>query len=226
MCKKKNSYALLYIKERSLSKFYSNIKIIDEEYAFVSMNYSIGLIRLGKETIPCEFSYITKPVNGWSFLFKKYPYFPNSNKDGKMYCRIAKVSKVIHSYDIRECLLVEEDIDSNNLEYFLYKGFYKLQHLNKSKEDDLKSVYVESDKHFPKAFYSLLGKPNKGCTENEEELSFEQKTAHGKSKLYWCSGSDLKKEVESRKKTYICDNEHYGLMDALDGNPDAYWNID
>ena len=42
---------------------------------------------------------------------------------------------------------------------------------------------------------------------------------------YWLSSDSVKHEMENRNK-YPVIHETYSIMDALDGDPSAYWNIE
>lgn len=217
LCKNKGKYSLIWIKQGIQSDDFSYILPIDDEYAFV-LNNMLGLIRYGEIIIPCEYSIITKPINGWAFVFERYPYFPNSDKVNKLYARIIDAN-VSHHYisEIRKLMLVAEDIDKNKLESDLQKGYYKLlpSGIKLDEAHNLKEVHLTkgASSLFCDEFLKLLGNPT-----SKETASIDNR--------YWCSDVILRRERDSNKQNKEFEHNEFSLLDALDGDPDAFWNID
>lgn len=217
LCKNSGKYSLIWIKQRKRSKEYSYILSINDEYAFV-LNSKIGLVRYGEETIPCEYSIITKPINGWSFVFANYPYFPNSEKGDKFYIRIVDARKICsHKWEMKYAMLVAENVEKKIVEADLHKGYYRLLPSKNDivEEHDLKEVSLteKATYLFCDDFLKQLDNPLKKVI-----TSFEDK--------YWYTDIELRKKKDSSKMSRDLSPNDYSLMDALDGEPDAYWNID
>lgn len=230
VCDNRGRHAFLYLKERTLSKYYTFIRQIDDNYAYVLDNFYIGLIRNGIETIPCKFSYITRPVNNWSFVFTRYPFYPNSDKENKYYCNLVNVKKHNWEYDIRNRILVNEDIDEDDLLEDLTDGVYLLEPVKcKDESNTLKSVssrYVQLYNN--EELIKLLGN-RKDIIKVDIPLdsnSREARVIRNLKKHYWCSNDELRTEKDEKKRSVNGGFEHYGLMDALDGELSAYSNID
>lgn len=221
------SYCIIYVGKNKYSRFshpvfndntiistnYRWVKNLDEHYTFVSNGYRIGLLKDGRTVIPCDYSFITKPIDGWCFAAIEYPFIPNKETWNNYFVILCNVQK--HRYDCikREDIIIAIDnISKDNLEDMFYEGGFLLY--KKNDEDSNISSYTISKKYknfFNKTFLQLL---------NPTFFDGYTEYAH-----YWLSSNSVKNEIENMYKQPEI-NEKYSIMDALDGDPDAYWNID
>ena len=121
-----------------ISSEYRWMKVLDEHYTFVYDKDKIGLLKDGLIAIPCECSFITRPLSGRCFAAIKYPFI--LNKEGrsiyfvvlcKVYERYIKPSKdIIIAIDkISEDLLIKMFFEGDFLLIRLKMVYAKLHHL-------------------------------------------------------------------------------------------------
>lgn len=210
-CANEEKY-IICISNHIKSKNYSWTETIDEHYSFVYQN-RLGLVKDGKEVLPCDFTYISKPINGWVFLVKKYPFIPDSSTWGKYFVLLYKVKDHYYSdAEFRNSVVAIRVIEENRVKQLFNEGVFELHQIGDN-NDDLKSYAVskKSSQHFTTSFLEALGTP----VEKDETSLFNQ----------WCSAEVVEKEIKRPAKDYDS-HDYYGLKDALDGEIDAYWNID
>lgn len=114
-------------------------------------------------------------------------------------------------------MLVAENVEKKIVEADLHKGYYRLLPSKNDivEEHDLKEVSLteKATYLFYDDFLKQLDNPLKKVI-----TSFEDK--------YWYTDIELRKKKDSSKMSRDLSPNDYSLMDALDGEPDAYWNID
>ena len=223
--KKQNKYGLIYIKLKKISNFFDYIQIIDDEYAIVLDDNYLGLLRNGELVLPCSYEYITRPINDWVFAFREYPLLPNNQFEGRMYVRLIDLNngKIKYDFSIRHQLLACENVENSLIDEMLNRGMFKLNALYPAKSD-LGSICFQ----YPSNSINL----NVDITHNIGKLSenIDIKEDNGCGYHLWdyfWSVESLDRKRNPRK--YIEEEpieEHYGLLDALDGEWDAYCNID
>jgi len=204
--------SVIYMNKMTKSSYYEWTETIDEHYTFVYRG-KLGLLKDGKEVLPCEFEYITKPINNWVFIVKKYPYIPDERTWGKCYVLLYQIKDSFYSdYQFRTSVIAIKMIDKEYLEQLLYQGAFKLQKVGADSTNIKSYALIENNSDFfEKGLLDQLHKPLK----KEDEYYYN----------YWQS-CDLMKLMRERKKKNYDEQDNYGLMDALDGDPEAYWNID
>lgn len=215
LCKWKWKYIIIYLSskycETILSSEYEWIDVLDELYAIVYSKGKIGLLRNGRTAIPCDYSYITRPIGGWCFAAIKYPYTPNSKTWHNYYVIFCNVEK--NRYDCisyEDIIVAIDNIDYNTLQDVLYFGGLKLFKRDESME---MSSYTISEKY--KSFFRA---------DFLQRLSpVLERNVH--SGCYWESAESIRYSLK-RKNNVAEFYDSYSLMDALDGDPSAYWNID
>ncbi|MBR0493695.1 MAG: hypothetical protein IJJ83_08045 [Muribaculaceae bacterium] len=217
LCSNKRQYCLLYLKERIKSDYYEFIQPIDDTYAFVYDGY-IGIIKKAKLVIGCHYSYITKPVNDCVFAIRRYPFFPmNDDLKGKfyvMFLNLKKRNNCILDYELRNEVIAIEKIDKENLRALLSKGVFRLYSVNEESTSSYPVTIQKGFFHFfSEQFNKVIHKPG------------QLKKIDKKIGSYWTS-SDCMRDLKEGPKSYSDYSEHYSIWDALENDPEAYWNID
>lgn len=195
------------------SPSYKWIKVLDEHYALVYDRNRIGLLKDARVAIPCDYSFITLPIDGWCFAAIKYPFIPDKETWNNYYVILCNVEN--HRYDFikREDIIIAIDnISEENLEALLCgRGLL----LYKMKDEDSNiSSFTISNRYktcFNQTFLQLL---------HSASIESGNECPH-----YWFSANSIESEMEHMNKQPEI-HETYSLMDALDGDPDAYGNID
>ena len=222
-----SSYCIIHISEDKYSRFshpvfngntiispnYKWVKIIDEHYTFVYDNNKIGLLKDGRTAIPCDYSFITIPIDGWCFAAIKYPFIPNKETWNNYFVILCNVQK--HRYDFIErddIIIAIDNINVNVLKNMFYEGGFLLYKIKN--EDCNISSFTISNRYKNYFNPSFLHSLNQSFYEGKNEYTH-----------YWLSSDSVKTEIENMYKQPEI-HDKYSIMDALDGNPDAYWNID
>jgi len=231
LCKKgkakASSYCIIHVSEDNYSRFshpvfngntiispnYKWVKILDEHYTFVYNSNRIGLLKDGRTVIPCDYSFITIPIDGWCFAAIKYPFIPDKETWNKYFVILCNVQK--HRYDFikREDIIIAIDnINEDVLKNLFNEGGFLLY---KMKNEDCNISSFTVSKRYKNYFnQSFLHSLNQSFYEGNIKLTH-----------YWLSSDSVKTEIENmHKQPEIHDT--YSLIDALDGDPNAYWNID
>ena len=199
---------IINIEAHKKSALYSNSDVIDEHYSFIYQN-GLGLLRDGQQILSCNYEYITKPVDGWVFVVKRYPYIPDSSVWGKYFVLLWDLKKYKYDFQIYKTLVAIDVIEKDKFKELLYKGAFKLIKVGDD-VNNLNSYTLKSSdlSLFKDSFVDLIQKPRSV----NEELEYN----------YWQSAELMKEEPKPNEDIY----DHYSLMDALDGDPSAYWNIE
>ena len=202
---------IIFINKHTKSKFYTWTDTIDEHYTFVYRG-RLGLLKDGKEVLPCEFDFMTKPFNDWIFIVKRYPFIPDASTWGKYYVLLYKIKDHYYSdAELRSSIPAINIVDGDTVEQLFHNDAFEL-HLVGEDPNDLKSYAISKkfSNYFVSTFADLLSKP------------IEKDTP---SYSMWRSADMVEKEKRGKNNDYD-DHDYYGLMDALDGEIEAYWNID
>ncbi len=222
-----SSYSIISVRDDKYSRFshpvfngntiiswnYEWVKILDEHYTFVYNADKIGLLKDGRVAIPCEYSFITKPINGRCFAAIKYPFIPNKETWQKYFVILCDVNQ--HRYDFikREDIIIAIDIISKE---FLVKMFYEgdfLLYKTKNGICDTPSFIISNRyKHFFNTAFLQLMNP----------IFYDD---NSRFTNYWLSSESVSSELENKYEQPEF-HETYSIMDALDGDLEAYWNID
>ena len=204
--------SVIYLNSHIKTNYYKWTNTIDEHYTFVYQG-RLGLLKDGKEVLPCEFEYVTKPINDWSFVVKKYPYIPDKCTWDKYYVLLHQIKDCYHSdFQFRNSLVAIRIIDKEIIEELLCQGAFLLSKVGEDR-NSLKSYALMDgyQKWFEKNFIQQLHEPQ----DKKQQYYYN----------YWMS-SELMEIMKKGLNNNFGNHDNYGLMDALDGNPDAYWNID
>ena len=201
---------VVHIGSHIKSDCYYWTETIDEQYTFV-YRYGLGLLENGKEVLSCDYAFITKPVDGWTFVVKSYPYIPDKRVHGKYFVLLWDLKQYKYDFQIYKAIVAIEVIDKKDIEGLLYEGALKLYKVGED-ETSLSSYTVQNKNihRFNDSFVKMIHAPV---------------NVYEPSHTYWQSSEGMKLKKEGPIKSHY-EDDHYGLMDALDGNPDAYWNID
>ena len=196
-----------------ISRNYMWIKVLDEHYTLVYDKNRVGLLTDGHIAIPCDYSYITSPVGGWCFAAIKYPFIPNKETWNKYFVILCNVENNRYDFIKREDIIIAIDnISEENLEKMFYGGGFLLYKLNEA-DNNISSLTISNKykTYFNQNFLKLL---HPSFIESCNEYSH-----------YWFSSDSIENELSHMYKQPEI-HETFSIMDALDGNPDAYWNID
>lgn len=206
-------YALLNLEQHYLSNYYKYLIPINNEYYF-SYDVGLGLLKDYKEYLPCKFTYITRPKNGWVFIARPYPYIPYNGFENKFYVLLWNV-EVNPDFYIKYAAVVISCIDGINLHNLFKSNAFTLFQTGKDKYLlSSYSVLSEYVHWFDSSFQMSLNSP----------LSVSLIYSH----CNWKSAEDISYLLEQNEKIITQDNypEFFSLLESLDGNWDAYWNID
>lgn len=217
LCEKEYSCMIIYLRENPVKEIISSVEykwidVLDETYAISYDNGKIGLLRKGMEAIPCEYSYITKPVDGWCFAIKRYPFIPDKTTWHKFFVIFYNVEKNRYLNCYKNAIVAINNIDEKALEDALYNGGFMLY--AKDNQHDLSSYTIL--KKFTHLFRTDF------LQQLNSTYSIEKFEPTGN---YWESSDWIRYKLEKKNKMPEF-HDSYTLMDALDGDPSAYWNID
>lgn len=205
----KNNKCLMYTNGLCMTSPYTNVRVIDEHFSFV-YNGKIGLVKDGILILPCDFYYITYPVDGWVFLVLPYPFTPDKEKEGKFFTILYRLQRDASYYYFGRAyaMTAVECVDKEQIDMLINAGAFKL-HIIGNDKNSMKSFTIAQkySHYFSAEFLSKLGMP----------ISIEEKYYNVGVSISAIKPYDLPKFTEY---------EPYGLMDVLDGDPSAYWNID
>lgn len=207
-----SSYCIYNIKEASFSLSYKWIDILDSTYSFVYQHEQIGLLKNNIAVIPCKCSYITNPIDGWCFAAIKYPYTPNSDTWGKFYVILCNINE--NRYDAipyKQIIVAIDNIDEESLRDLLASGGLMLYKKDSNRKFSSFTISQQFKSFFRIDFLKMLNTP------------FYEKTFE--PKCYWQSATAYKIMLEKKYKVNSF-HDSYTLMDALDGDLSAHWNID
>ncbi len=207
------------LRDKSISGEYNALKYIDdsiyyyqykvENDLYVSIGYYFPKDKQ-KNTgiISQEHNYIliTKPVNGFCFAV---------TQDENSVCDVYLIN--IEETQMNPIKAISK-IKRNDLFDAISKG--KLLFTFDDKCESIRGINVVDKSIFDDSFASAI---------SEKEISHDGIQSKGPS--YWYSTYDVKsKEESSYHSSEYIEDEPYSwedsMMDALDGEPDAYWNID
>lgn len=224
--KKNNKYGIIYLQSKKISNYFDYIRIIDDEYAIALDNNYLGLLRNGELVLPCSYEYLTRPINDWVFAFREYPLLPNDQYKEKMYVRLIDLNngKIKYDFSIKHQLLACEDVEIALIDKMLNRGVFKLHTLYLAKSD-LSSICFQYPTNNHIIFNDEIAH-NIGKQSDNREVNEDSGCGYHLWDYFW-SVESLDRELNPQK--YIEEEpieEHYGLLDALDGEWDAYWNID
>lgn len=216
-CSQKGKYCLIYLNERKITSYYDFISPIDNEYTIV-YDGKLGLMRNGKMVVACEYSYITKPVDNWVFVIRRYPYIPNRNDLWKKYYamifNLNDGADFKYDFQLLNEVVAIEEIEMDKVESMLNKEVFLL----------LPTVDVETGDFcitINKKYFNLFSKEFQNLIHGQgEDAITDTSNFH-----YWYS-IELMKLMRDGPPKYDEDKDYYSIKDALDYDPEAYWNID
>lgn len=212
LCKREGAYSIFNLNGAFFTPFYKWIEILNTTYAYVYQNGHIGLLKKGFTAIPCKYSYITHPIDGWCFAAIKYPYTPNSETWNKYYVILCNVEKNRYDFIPYENIIVAIDnIDGSSLQNLFYSGALLLYKKGCNKDISAFTISKQYKSLFRSEFLNILN-------QNFYDGEYEHKN-------YWESAYACRLKLEYKSKANSI-QDSYSLMDALDGDPSAYWNID
>lgn len=219
LCAKNCQYCLIYINKRKVSDYFQYIMPIDDVYAYVYDGLRVGMIKNAELIIGCSFNYITNPINDCVFAVRKYPYVPDSNLSNNYYViflNLKKKTRLIYEYDLRKEVVAIRKINKDHIYPLLTKGVLRLFTVNNNSET-AGSIGITIQKgffhFFSEQFRRLVHRPGHVNDNNP------------KKHQYWISIDDMRamKEGPHKRNDY---NDNYDIWDALESDPEAYWNID
>lgn len=234
ICKRGFKYKVIYLGNNydslshyppEFSNFFDYVKPLDKDYTCVlDDDKGIGLIRKGKLVLPCAHTHITKPVNNWCFAIKRYPYYPGSDNFGCYYAILLNVKEsrmsFSESYLYDEAIVAIKRIECEKMvEKLLGEGVFNLYSLDEA-NDGIQSITVPRKylHYFSKDFCELIG--------NSDKLNISKIKI---SRCDWTSRARMGdvRDCQEPESQYLDAIDNYSrIEDALEDNPDAYWNID
>lgn len=215
----KGKHKAIRLRDKSISGEYSAVGYIDDfvyYYTYrVENDYYVGIgyyLPIDKQNntgaISQEYHYIliTKPVNGFCFTV---------TQDENDICDVYLTNiKETHQNPIKAISSIEQD----DLFDAISKG--KLLMILADGGEEMKDINVVDKTIFDESFVGEI---------SQKEIS--QDGIQDKVPKYWYSIYNVKPKKKSffQSRDYIEDEPYSwedSMMDALDGQPDAYWNID
>ncbi len=232
ICEKNNRYCVINVDERSnsstchrISQYYKNVDPFDDTYTCVLEDYNIGLVRYNELVLACDYTHITRPVNDWIFAIKPYPYYPESqfkNCYFALLLNIKDASKYRTPFQIYDALVAVKKIEGEDLEKMLNDGVFRLYSINGTNKG-IQSITVKEEflKFFSEEFCESIGDSRK-----IDGISILLSHTHT-HKDYWKSSNLLLKSLEiMAMHNDLQYEDSNSIWDALEYDPDAYWNID
>lgn len=157
-----NYHATWRKQEQKILPYYY-IQEIDSEYSYVYQyfNYGLGLSRNGKLVIPCDYNYITRPVDGWCFAIRRYPYVPGLPEWDRYYVILCDVIKKCYTWiEPKDIIDAAEDLYGDDIYSLLSMGAFRLYKIGTDR-NDLHSYTVQDKfiKIYMPSFLKLIGEP-------------------------------------------------------------------
>ena len=192
------------IKTGKKTSFYSQIEQITESYFFFADGNTVGICSIdGIEIENCLF--ITYPVNNYILV---------AENESEETCKVSL-------YSISPSIeFVSSAITSISIEDVIHLA--KGNWLKLFKDDSFKGVKaltIPNSRYLDKTFLDIVS-----TREGTDHVLF----SHNKENVYFFTNDYrlLPEESSHDDGGYYEKNDNYSIMDALDGDPDAYWNID
>ena len=232
ICKKDSKYSVVYIGKNNESswpfqnihsKYYDYVRPLTEEFTCIlEKQLGIGVLRKGLHVLPCEYSYITKPVNNWCFAIKKYPFYPESTNVGCYFAVLLNVQhrilKLSDSYFYTDAIVAIQRIENEQMvEKLLSEGVFILYSLDDS-NDGIESITVH------KSFIHLFSKDFCEKIGDCHKLGLRKISTKPQ---YWASKEDMLYALEDHSPQYFSAIDDFSTIeDALEFDSEAYWNRD
>ena len=192
------------IKTGKKTSFYSQIEQITESYFFFADGNTVGICSIdGIKIENCLF--ITYPVNNYILV---------AENESEETCKVSL-------YSISPSIeFVSSAITSISIEDVIHLA--KGNWLKLFKDDSFKGVKaltIPNSRYLDKTFLDIVS-----TREGTDHVLF----SHNKENVYFFTNDYrlLPEESSHDDGGYYEKNDNYSIMDALDGDPDAYWNID
>lgn len=204
------------IEQDILSHYYTSP--IDEHYSFVYQNhgFGLGLLKDGREVIPCVYDYITRPLDGWCFAIRKYPFVPGLKEWDNYYVILCDVERYSYNWiEPKNILVAIDSFHKDNLEIVLSYGGLRLFKTGKDR-NNLKSYTIRTN-------YSSLFLPS-----FLDLIDVPIFVNNYKPTTYWLSVEDAYEETHKKGLYSLEDtsSDDYDLInDGLDGEASAYWGL-
>lgn len=203
--------------QKVLPNYYE--KEINENCSFVYKYYGFGLgIKRDEHLVlPCNYSFITNPINGWCFAIGRYSFVPGLTKWDTYYVLLWNIEKHTHYEFIppTDYIVAADKLCKDEVKTLLSDGAFRLYIVGED-ETSLKSFAIQKkyENIFLQSFLNLLHSPI-------DVKRYIPST-------YWISKDNVEDAIHPHPKEIDEDpwKDYDFINDALDGDPDAYWNID
>lgn len=192
------------IKTGKKTKMYTKIEQITESFFFFADSNKVGICSIDNiEFEDCLF--ITYPVNNHIIIAKKQSEETCNVSLYSINDRIELVSSVITSISFEEVI-------------HLAKGNW-LKIVKNDSFTGLKALTIPNSRFLDKTVLDIVS-----TREGTDYVLF----SHNKENNYFFSNDYrlLPENNSHNDGSFYENNDNYSIMDALDGDPDAYWNID